>query len=186
MKTIFILVMAAAFSVSSYSQELSKKEQRQLEKQFKKEQKAEEEARQAELVRLMVEHRRFVLEAHQLRDKRGNTVNVQSLINFVAIDSTNGVIQVGSNSYVGLNGVGGITVEGNISNYQSSHNEKNGSYNVGYVIMTTSGTYDVHMVIFPGGQAEATIGSAWPGKLNYIGRLVPPAVSKVYKGSPRY
>ena len=186
MKYILILVMAAAFSVSSFSQELSKKEQRKLEKQFRKEQKAEEEARRAELVQLMVHHRRFVLEANQLRDKRGNTVNVQSLINFVAIDSTRGVLQIGSNSYVGLNGVGGITVEGNVSNYQSSHNEKNGTYNVSYILMTTSGTYDVHMVIFSNGGAEATIGSAWPGKLNYIGRLVPPAVSKVYKGSPRY
>lgn len=186
MKYILILLMATAFSVSSFSQEPSKKEQRKLEKQFKKEQKAEEEARQAELVKLMVQHRRFVLEADQLRDKRGNTINVQSLINFVAVDSVNGVIQIGSSNYVGTNGVGGITVEGSISNYKSAYNDKNGSYTVSYVIMTRTGTYDVSLVIFSNSRAEATIGSAWPGKLNYVGYLVPPAISKVYKGSPRY
>ena len=119
MKHILILAIATVVSVSSFSQELSKKEQRKLYKELKKEQKAEEEARQAELVHLMVHYRRFVLEADQLKDKRGNTTHVFSMINFVAADSINGVLQVGSNSYIGRNGVGGITVEGPISNYKS-------------------------------------------------------------------
>lgn len=183
MKYILILAIATVVSVSSFSQELSKKEQRKLNKELKREQKAEEEALQAELVHLMVQYRRFVLEADQLKDKRGNTTHVVSTINFVAVDSINGVLQVGSNSYVGRNGVGGITVEGPISNYKSTYNEKSRTYSVSYVIMTRTGTYDVIMTVFPSGRADATIGSAWPGKLNYVGNLVPPAASRVYKGS---
>jgi hypothetical protein len=175
--------MATAVSVSSFSQELSKKEQRKLEKQFKKEQKAEEAARKAELVHIMVQNRRFVLEADQLKDKRGNSVFVSSMINFVASDSVKGVIQIGSNDYVGRNGVGGITAEGPISNYESKYNEKNGTYTVTYNLVTPVGSYDVILIAFPDGKANATIGSAWPQKLNYFGYLVPPALSKVYKGS---
>ena len=186
MKFILILAIATVLSGTSFSQDLSKKEQRKLTKEIKKEQKAEEAAQKAELVHFMVQYRRFVLEADQLKDKRGNSVIVPSMINFIAADSINGVIQVGSNSYVGLNGVGGITVEGPISNYKSEYNERNGTYTVNYVIMTNSGTYDVILIIFPDGRANATIGSSWPGKLNYIGYLVPPAVSKVFKGSTRY
>ena len=50
-----------------------------------------------------------------------------------------------------------------------TYNEKNRTYSVSYVIMTRSGTYDVIMTIFPSGRADATIGSSWPGKLNYLG-----------------
>ena len=183
MKKIFILGMALILAIPALSQELSKKEQKQLQKQLKKEQKAEEAAMKAAVVQLMVEQQRFVLEADRLRDKRGNTVNVSSMINFIALDSIHGVIQVGSNSYVGLNGVGGITVEGPMNNYKYSRSEKSGTYQVSYNLQTTAGTYDVQMTVYPEGRADALISSSWPGKLNYMGYLVPPAVSKVYKGT---
>jgi len=134
------------------------------------------------LTRLMVEHQQFVLEADQLRDKRGNTVNVSSMINFIACDSVNGVIQIGSNSYVGMNGVGGITIEGPISNYKYELNEKNGTYSVSYNVRSSTGNYDVRMTVFGEGRADASVSSSWPGRLSYSGYLVRPATSKVYKG----
>lgn len=184
MKQILLTLIAVLMMVPviSQAQELSKKEQRQLQKQLRKEQKAEEAERQSAIVGLMMEHRRFVLEADQLRDKRGNTVNVSSMINFIASDSVTGVIQIGSNHYVGMNGAGGITVEGSISNYEVSRNEKNGTYSVTYTVLSSLGAYTVRMTAFPGGRADATVSSNWPGKVNYVGYLVPPSASKVYKG----
>ena len=130
----------------------------------------------------MMEYHRFVLEADQLRDKRGNTVNVSSMINFIASDSITGVIQIGSNQYVGMNGAGGITIEGTISNYKMTHNEKNGTYNVTYTVLSSLGAFTVQLTAYTGGRADATVSSNWPGKVNYSGYLVPPSVSKVYKG----
>jgi len=182
MKQFIIFLVAFLLAAPAFSQELSNKEQRKLQKQLKKEQQAEEAAKTAAVVAFMVEYQHFVLEADQLRDKRGNTVIVSPSINFIACDSINGVIQIGSNLYVGLNGVGGITVDGPISNYKYTSNEKNGTYNVSYNVRTTLGHYDVRMTVFSNGRADATVGSSWPGQLNYIGNLVPPAVSKVYKG----
>lgn len=183
MKRVIIILVALLMVGPVFSQELSRKERRQLEKEMKKEQQAEEAARKAELVNLMVIHQRFVLEADQLRDKRGNSVQVSSTINFIAADSISGVIQVGSNSYVGRNGVGGITVEGPLSNYKYTVNEKNGYYNVTYDLRTKAGTYMVRMNISSNGRADAEVSSSWPGKLNYSGYLIPPAISKVYQGS---
>lgn len=182
MKQIFIFLVAVLLAVPAFSQELSKKEQRKLQKQLKKEQQAEEAAKTAAVVGLMVEYQQFVLEADRLRDKRGNTVNVSPSINFIACDSITGVIQIGSNAYVGLNGVGGITVDGPISNYKYTRIEKNGTYNVTYNVRTVVGNYDVRMTVFSDGRADATVSSSWPGQLNYSGYLMPPAVSKVYKG----
>lgn len=175
------ICISAAYSFAQ-EPELSRREMRKLERELKKEQKAEEAARKSEIVELMVEHGRFVLEADRLRDRRGNTVIVSPTINFVAADSTSGVLQIGSNYYVGLNGVGGITVEGPISGYEYSRNKRNGSYYVSYNLRTPTGTYDVRMTVFPEGRADATVSSSWPGQLNYSGYLVPPSMSRVYKG----
>lgn len=155
-------------------------------KELKKEQEAEEQTRKSEIVSWMVRNQQFVLEADRLRDKYGNTSMVSSLINFLASDSTVGVIQIGSDRYVGMNGVGGITVDGRISQYKFSRNERNDTYNVRYHLGTPSGNYDVNMVVFPDGRAQASVTSNWPGQLNYMGYLVPPAASRVFKGSTLY
>ena len=186
MKSITILLAALIISASGMAQELSKKEQRQLNKQLKKEQKAKEAATKAVITKILVEGQRFVLEADRLRDKRGNTVNVPATLNFIAVDSLSGVLQIGSNSYVGRNGVGGITEEGTVSDYSYKLNEKSGIYTVTYYLRSPSGNYDVNMVVYRDGRADATVSSNWPGKLNYSGYLVAPGASRVFQGSTRY
>lgn len=178
--------MLMAAGAAAQDPELSQRDRRKLEKQLRKEQMAEEARERAALIELMIEHRIFVLEADRLRDKRGTTINVPSNINFIASDSINGVIQVGSNSYIGLNGVGGVTVEGTIHNYKYSRNEKHRTYYLSYTLSSPVGVYDVRMSVFSDGRADATVTSNWPGQLNYIGYLVPPAKSRVYKGMSGY
>ncbi len=188
MKRIIFTALAIFIGIHAFSQdqELSKKEQKKLQKEMKKEQQAEEAAQKAVLVGAMVEYQRFVLEADRLRDKQGNMANVSSMINFLATDSITGVIQIGSNQYAGLNGVGGITVEGPISNYEYTLNEKSNTYSISYNIRSSLGYYDVRMNVFRDGRADATVSSNWPGRVNYTGYLVPIEESKVYKGTSRY
>lgn len=186
MKSISILMVALFITVSGMAQELSKKEQRQLNKELKKEQKEKEAAAKALVTQFLVENQRFVLEADRLRDKRGNTVNVPATLNFIAVDSLEGVLQIGSNAYVGRNGVGGITEQGTVANYSYKLNERSGSYNVTYFLRSPTGNYDVQMVVYRDGRADATVSSTWPGKLNYSGFLVAPGASRVWKGTTRY
>lgn len=183
MKKTIIFVIAVLLAVPAFTQELSKKEQRKLEKELKKEQQAAEQAEKAALVTAMVQYQRFVLEANTLRDKRGNSVPVVSNINFISADSLTGVIQVGSHTYIGRNGVGGITVDGNISSYEYTIHERSGSYNISYILRTPVGSYDVRISASPDGRAEATVRSTtWGDQLRYSGYLVPLGLSRVYKG----
>lgn len=183
MKKSISIIIVMLMALPLFSQELSRKEQRQLERELKKEQKAEAAAQQAAFVDAMVQYQRFVLEANTLRDKYGNMVHVSSNINFIAADSLSGVIQVGSNSYIGANGVGGVTVEGSISNYEYTRNERSGTYTISYFLQTPLGSYDVRMTAFSDGRADADISSTtWGGRLRYSGYLVPPGISRVYKG----
>lgn len=184
MKRVSIFVLAVLLSLPAFAQELSKKEQKQLDKELKKEQKAVEAAQKAAVVDAMITYHRFVLEVNTLRDKRGTSLQVSSKINFIASDSINGVIQVGSNTYIGRNGVGGVTVEGSIADYKYSKNEKNGTYNVTYYLRTPVGSYDVRMTAYSDGRADADVSSTtWGDRLRYSGYLVPTGISRVYKGT---
>jgi hypothetical protein len=183
MRRVIIFLVAAAISLPAFNQELSRKEQRQLEKEMKREQKAAEAAQKSEIVTAMVELQRFVLEANTLRDKRGTSVPVASNINFISADSLTGVIQVGSNLYVGRNGVGGVTVEGKVSDYKFNRHERSGSYNISYILQTPVGSYDVQITAYPDSRADATVRSTtWGDQLRYSGYLVPLGLSRVYKG----
>ena len=183
MKRVIIFVLAALLALPAFTQELSKKEQRQMEKELKKEQKDAEAAQQAAVVSAMVEYHKFVLEANTLKDKRGNSLQVSSSINFISSDSITGVIQVGSNTYIGRNGVGGVTVDGSIAEYKYSKHEKSGSYSISYYLRTPVGSYDVRITVYTDGRADATVSSTtWGDQVRYSGYLVPIGISRVYKG----
>ena len=184
MKRVITIVLVALLALPAFTQELSKSEQRKLQKQLKKEQQAEELAKSAVVVDAMVTYKKFVLEANSLRDKQGQSIQVTSALNFVAADSTTGVLQIGDDAGIGPNGVGGVTVEGNISDYKFTKNEKNGVYSVSYYLQTPNGTFDVRLTAFPEGRAEAIISNAtWGGRIVFSGYLIPPGISRVYKGN---
>ena len=184
MKRVISVVIVALLILPAFTQELSKSEQRKLQKQLKKEQQAEELAKSAEVVTAMVTFHRFVLEANSLRNKQGESIQVTSALNFVASDSITGVLQIGDDAGIGPNGVGGVTVQGEISDYKYSLHEKSGSYNISYILRTPVGTYDVRMTAFPDSRADATISNAtWGGRITFSGYLIPPGLSRVYKGT---
>jgi hypothetical protein len=190
MKTLMTIFLAFAFVAGAYSQEdgkLSKSELKKLQKEQKKADEANRLEEQAVLTNQMVTGQQYVLEADFLSDKYGSRVPVQSTLNFVLVDSTRGTLQLGSALSVGYNGVGGTTVDGNISNYKYTMIGKNkDSYSVSMNFMSTLGSYDITMMVTADGYADATIRGNWPGVLNYHGRLVPLQLSRIYKGHPSF
>lgn len=66
------------------------------------------------LVDMAVRDMSFVLEADRLTVPSGTSVMVSSVINFVSVNEDKAVVQVSPLRGPGVNGVGGITVEGNI------------------------------------------------------------------------
>ncbi|MCA1746102.1 MAG: DUF4251 domain-containing protein [Bacteroidales bacterium] len=162
---------------------LSPREQRKLLKEEKQRIEKEEAARYAILVEEMVTSPAFVLEADMLYDRYGQSLQVQSTINFLMVDSTYGVIQVGSPLYLGQNGVGGVTLEGPVSRYEVDKNEKRGTYSISYGLRSTMGNYDVTISVSSSGRADARVSGNFSGSLRYSGRLVHPVKSRVFKGT---
>jgi hypothetical protein len=186
MKTIiFILLAMMAFPVvyGQTEEPVNSKTQKQLQKEEKKKQREAERAAHAALVDTMVTSRKFVLEADYLSNQYGNRVVVNSTLNFIIVDTTRGTIQTGSMSGVGgPNMLGGITADGNITQYELIRSPKNGGYSIRMMIMTPLGAYDVYFSISTDGSATATLSGNWAGKLNFHGNLVPLRASRIYKG----
>ncbi|AZQ63020.1 DUF4251 domain-containing protein [Flammeovirga pectinis] len=107
------------------TKELTKAELRIQRKQQRLEQKQQRKLLAQELEKMNhenavvgIDSQLFVLEAIQAYDRYGNVENVNSTINFVKIVDDRAIFQLGFEGLVGYNGVGGITMEGKISDYQ--------------------------------------------------------------------
>jgi hypothetical protein len=128
----------------------------------------------------------FVLEADYLMDRYGSTVPVPSNLNFVRVKSTSGILQTGSNSGYGYNGVGGVTAEGGLGSWKVYKDEKHLNYRLQFTLMTNLGIYDVSMIVSADNNATATITGLSSGKLSWKGHLATVDNSRVFKGFTTY
>ncbi len=190
MRNLTTFLLAFVLILSAYTQEdekLSKSEIKKLRKEQQKAEKEAEMAKAAEITNFVITQQKFVLEADYLSDKTGSRISVMSSINFVMVDSLTGTLQLGSAMQAGYNGVGGATIEGQITNYKYTMiGKKKDSYSLSMNIMSSLGTYDITMMINADGNADATIRGNWGSALNYHGIIVPLSMSRVYKGHSLY
>lgn len=174
-KIVFILILAVtssfAFAQNQDDSNMTRKEKRkaELEKNY-------------QLTKKMLEERNFVLESDFLQGRYGNRIPVSSTINFVMVEDSTGVIQVGSNHGVGSNGVGGLTAKGRITKWEFEANDKKKTFDLTMTVMTNIGIYDVHFWINPRGQATARLTGMRAGNLTFDGDIVALQNSAVYEG----
>lgn len=178
---IFLLTMGVLFTPSTvFSQDFSR--------DTKLSRKEKKEARRAELyanyqaIDTLLQRKQFVLEADYLQGKYGSEIPVTSTLNFIKVDSPLVVLQTGANSSFGYNGVGGVTAEGNISNYKVTKDPKRLNYVVMLTTTTEIGTYDVILRIGADATARATITGLSSGSLTYRGNIVATYNSRTFKG----
>jgi hypothetical protein len=130
----------------------------------------------------MIDSMAFVLEANYVGNQAGNRRMVLSNLNFVAVDSLYSVFQVGSNSGLGANGIGGITLEGKVTGWKVVKDSVRKSFFVRWGINTNLGHYDISMNVSARGNASASISGIQAGTLVYDGYLVKLSESRVYQG----
>lgn len=173
------LLLAAGLVLSTFSASSQEKEMTRLErKEFKK---AQSEASYRALDSLL-SSRRFVLAANYLQNRYGDRIPVSQTINFIKVDKDEGVIQTGTPSALGLNGVGGLTAQGTIGKYEIIKNPRKLNYMVRISMSTQIGFYDVLLTVNAANNASATITGTTPGSLTWSGHLQSIEYSKVYKG----
>ncbi len=179
-----LILLAALLMVTPavMGQNMSKKEAREKARAEKKAAQQAAEAANTAKIRQLIEQRHFVLEANFLSNKSGGQISVTSTLNFVMVEKDKATFQFGEGSRVGYNGVGGLTMDGQVRNYEYT-TDKKGMIHLDFQISTSAGTIFVSMMITPASSdATATISSMGSKKLYYRGKIVAPEESRVYKG----
>jgi hypothetical protein len=170
----FIGLLMISLAGSSQDIKLSKEEKKAIKK--------DKDQFDYQVVDSMIQRRSFVLEADYLENKYGIRNPVSSLLNFIEVDSDNAVLQTGSNSWEGLNSVGGVTAEGNIQGLEVTKDIKHLNFFVRFTVMSQIGIYEVAMTINSDKTARAEISGFGRGKLTYSGHILNPWESRAYKG----
>ena len=129
----------------------------------------------------------FVLEADNVTFPNGITRYVSSNTNYVQVDNGEGIVQTAFTNFAynpGPNGLGGITVQGNI-NGLSMKEDKDGNYFYNYTIQGMAISATVFITLTGGtNQASVQISPNFNNNnMTMTGRLLPLNESDVFQGT---
>ena len=196
MKTILTTAIIIALGLTNFStsfaqeKQLSKEEKKEIRKEKKAKRKAErklyEEARHKEAYQALKDLD-FVLEAHTLYNKRGYSKNVSDNLNFISVKGKKAVVQLAFNNHNGINGLGGITVSGKISNEEYIE-DKNGNLLLTFNVMGSVLNAEVRISLgSSNNDADANVDATTKsGKIKFRGKLLPTDKSTIYKSGIEY
>ena len=127
----------------------------------------------------------FTLEADYVVFRNGERVYVTSNTNFVAVDKHHATVQIAFNvPAAGLNGMGGVTVDGHVGNYKVSTGRKGVTWVKAYVAGVAISS-QVTIQLLPGSnKARIEVMSNFNSRrITLEGRLLPRDKSFVIKGN---
>lgn len=126
----------------------------------------------------------FVLEGSQIQLRSGANFFVNTNTNFIMVQGNQATVQVASLQGAGANGLGGITVEGTVSNLKYSVSN-NGNVNLSMMVQGTKISASINLTLTHGtNSAYATIQPNFnSNRLTMTGILVPYSQSKIFMGT---
>lgn len=127
---------------------------------------------------------KFVVEANQVMFRSGQTAFVTSNTNFVLMNQGRGTVQVAFNTaYPGPNGIGGVTVDGTVSDMKTS-TDKRGNINCNFSIQGIGISAQIFFTLSNGGNsATVTVNPNFNSNtMTLSGNLVPLNQSSIFKG----
>lgn len=178
-KTIFTLLLVSLLGITACSTA------NEAQRRQKKEVAAAMDSISAANAYKALADNRFVLSADEMMFKHGGSVQVNSTINYLSLDSLKAVIQISfPQSAPGFNGLGGVTLEGSPRNLRYSVDKK-GTATLMYVVSGKGMVADV-TIRLPKGQtkASATVDAGYSSAgVTIYGKITPLASSWVVKGN---
>ncbi len=179
-----ILFRGYAQTENPDSKDLTKEEKKAMRKAKKEEDKRKREEALIEFEKY-AEMREWVVEAHTVFDKQGQSYQMDPNINFVGVDKDETTVQLSFTGLMGWNGVGGVTLEGKIGKYEHSNDGK--SLNITISAMGSGlGVVDIFMTVTGDGNGRATVSGNWGERITFQGKFVSLEESTVYKGTITY
>lgn len=158
-------------------------EQKKLSKKERKELKKKQQAEQKQAIILLLNSKAWVIEAHTVFDRYNQSYQINPSINFVGVKGEEGALQLGFNGLIGWNGVGGVTVDGNVTKYEIKEGNEKSSPAVNLRFQGRGvGSATISVTINTSGQATARVNGDFGDRITFSGIIKPLAESTVYKG----
>ena len=135
--------------------------------------------------RAALKNQDFVLEAESVTFRNGATVFVNSTTNFISVKGNRAVVQISPSNFAsGPNGVGGVTVEGNVSDLTVRTDNK-GRTTLSMNVMGIGINAQVEVYMYPNtNRASATVYPNFNSNTIWIqGTIVPYENSNVFEGN---
>jgi len=131
----------------------------------------------------MFEQKSFALEANTVYSKKGRSFQVNSTTNFVKLDKGTGVLQLSFYNLVGWNGIGGITLEGNVKNYKVNKGDGTRMPSVSFDMNGPLGWATVRISINSSGFGRAVVDAGSSGgRITFSGPVSPLSQASIYQG----
>lgn len=178
---------AASQNLGSREIEVRQENRIDSRKSAKKSSKKEQRAAEREVAYVsalaLLDARDFVLEGNKLSMPDGSSLAVFSDVNYIMMKGDKAVVQVNPGISGGPNGMGGITLEGSVIDFQRTR-DKRGNVKLKYTVMTTGGSAEVELTLMAGGdKANATITPKLrSARVIMFGKLLATENSRVFKG----
>lgn len=176
-----IIIIFFVNTANAQSRE-ERREARKQERMEKKRLQAEALERGKEIALDLAQNRTLVLEADALYDRYMNRYNMVAN-SFIMFDGDRVVIQTASPGYIGYNGLGGITLNGRLTDYEVSEGNGDKPVRISAQVSTTAlGHGTLNMTISGDGNARATFRDNWGNRVTFSGQVNSLDDSVIYEG----
>lgn len=174
------------YSIDVCAQTQTSKQDRKINRKEQKELAQQQANQQFEIARQALKDSMFVVEVDRIIGQLGRTVYVSPNENFVLMNHHYASVQLAVlSAFAGLNGVGGVTLAGNISDIQERI-DKHGNITCQFRIQGSSISSTVIVTLFKGdNRVSVVMNSTFSNdRITFYGKLLPAGASKVFKAQP--
>ncbi len=155
-----VVVVFASCSTSSQgtTSGSSSQDARNQKRAEQKQEEAEYDEANYQIAMKALTDKEFVLEADQLMSRFGRVLYVNSTTNFVMVNKDKATVQIAANNFIaGPNGVGGITVDGTVSDVKTKIDKK-GNVDFSFAVQGIGISAQVYITMTHGSNtAQATV-----------------------------
>lgn len=135
----------------------------------------------------LIKEKSFTIMASTAYDEDLQTYDVDSTINFVTVNNTDILIQLVFEEVANWTRIEGITIEGEIADYQIKNIEGGGPITVvAQIASLTWGLTNVRITVFDDGMARATVDGTFGPRITFSGKFTSIEEATVVKGIEDY
>lgn len=187
MKTRFkVLIIGLVILMANpiYAQDdLTRKEKRKIRKELRKQEKAKLNKERKEAIYELAEDGSFVVELYNVSQNNRVMHQVLREINFIKFEGDRFILQTGNPAGIGYNGLGGITIEGDVLKYEVEKRKDNKPVSIRAEIMSPiTGHSVINVDLHTDGSGYARFRDNWGNRLAMMGDLASVDSSGTYEG----